>query len=267
MSSHNQPTNLANSNFISIFDAASNEYKKLTNQDLRTHPFANQLHNCDSPDAVLVLFRRQAEVFDEFCKGDHRLMRWLDPTVHILFTFSATLGEGIAFPFPPAKTLFTGIAVLLGVAKDVVASHGKVVNLFERIQFFLERLNIYTGIPLTTKMTELLGKIMAQLLSILALSTKEMTQGRIKKFFNRLVGRTEVEDALQRLDMLTKEESGMTMARNLAVTHLVDSNAADFKNGRRTVPYFGSVEIQARERAFFALRSSRASSSCKRPDQ
>jgi hypothetical protein len=67
------------------------------------------------------------------------------------------------------------------VAKDVVASHGKLVNLFERIQFFLERLNIYTGIPLTTKMTELLGKIMAQLLSILALSTKEMTQRRISE--------------------------------------------------------------------------------------
>ena len=46
---------------------------------------------------------------------------------------------------------------------DVVASHGMLVSLFERIQLFLERLNIYTGIPLTTKMMELLGKIMAQL--------------------------------------------------------------------------------------------------------
>jgi hypothetical protein len=45
-----------------------------------------------------------------------------------------------------------------------------------------------------------------------------------EKFFNRLVGRTEVEDALKRLDMLTKEETGMTVARNLAVTHVVDGN-------------------------------------------
>ena len=96
MSSHNQPTNLANSNFGSIFDAASNEYKKLTKHDLCTHPLANQIHNCHSLDAVLDLCQRQAEAFDEFCKGDHRLMRWLDPTIHILFTFSETLGEGIA---------------------------------------------------------------------------------------------------------------------------------------------------------------------------
>ncbi|KAI0249040.1 hypothetical protein BJV78DRAFT_728169 [Lactifluus subvellereus] len=231
MSSHNQSTNLATSNFISIFDAASNEYKKLTKQDLHTHPLADQIHNCDSPDAVLVLFQRQAEAFDEFCKGDDRLMKWLDPTVHILFTFSATLGEGIALPFPPARTISTGIAVLLEVAKDVVASHGMLVRLFERMQYFLERLNIYTGIPLTTKMTDLLGKIMAQLLSILALSTKEMTQRRIKKFLNRLIGRTEIEDALQRLDMLTKEETGMTVARNLAVGHAVEGIVTAIKDG------------------------------------
>ena len=34
----------------------------------------------------------------------------------------------------------------------------------------------------------------------------------------RLVGRTEVEDGLQRLDMLTKEESLMTTARTLGIT-------------------------------------------------
>jgi hypothetical protein len=126
------------------------------------------------------------------------------------------------------------------VAKDVVASHGTLVNLFERIQFFLQRLNIYIGIPLTTAMTGLLGKIMGQVLLILALSAKEMTQGRIsecdrlvisllanygtEKFLNRIAGKTEVEDALERLDILTKEEAGMAVARNLAVTHVVDEN-------------------------------------------
>jgi hypothetical protein len=134
MSSVNQPTDLSISNFTSIFNAASNEYRKLTKQDLHAHPFAAVLDNCDSPDAILNVFRRQAQTFDEFRKGDDRLIKWLDPTVHILFTFSATLGEGIALvsvihpfilyhyaqiclsqPFPPAKTIFTGIGVLLGV--------------------------------------------------------------------------------------------------------------------------------------------------------
>jgi hypothetical protein len=96
MSSVNQPTDLSISNFADIFDAASNEYRRLTKHDLHTHPFAAVLDNCDSPDAVLNVFRKQARAFGEFCRGDDRLMKWLDPTVHILFTLSATLGEGIA---------------------------------------------------------------------------------------------------------------------------------------------------------------------------
>jgi hypothetical protein len=66
-------------------------------------------------------------------------------------------------------------------AKNIVASHDTLVNLFERVQFFLQRLNIYNGIPLTTDMMELIGKVMAQILLILALSTKEMNQNRFSQ--------------------------------------------------------------------------------------
>jgi hypothetical protein len=46
------------------------------------------------------------------------------------------------------------------------------MHLFERIHLFLGRLSSYTGISFTREFTELLGKIMAQILSILSLSTK-----------------------------------------------------------------------------------------------
>jgi hypothetical protein len=72
--------------------------------------------------------------------------------------------------------------LLLQAAKDVVASHETLVKLFEHVQFVLQRLVIYTEIPLTPEMVELLGKIMSQLLSILALSTKEMDKRFQKRF-------------------------------------------------------------------------------------
>jgi hypothetical protein len=94
-------------------------------------------------------------------------------------------------------------------------------------------------------MTLLLGKIMAQVLSILALSTKAMKEGRIsvffrlmfslmayygtEKFIKRLAGKTDVEDAFQRLDMLTKEENLMSAARNLKVTQGVDDKVTTIK--------------------------------------
>jgi L-lysine 2,3-aminomutase len=68
-----------------------------------------------------------------------------------------------------------------------------------------------------------------------------------EKFLNRLMGRTEVEDALQRLDMLTKEETGMTVAKNLALGHVVNDNVKvveDTVRQLKTVqglPYFVHV--------------------------
>jgi hypothetical protein len=83
-------------NFSAIFNAASTEYHRVTGKHLDTHPFAAQLDACESPKAVSDLLRTQAEAFSKFRKGDDKLMACLDPTVHILFTFSATLGEGIS---------------------------------------------------------------------------------------------------------------------------------------------------------------------------
>ena len=95
MSTSKQTTDLTTTNFTAIFDAASNEYKTLTKQDLETHPFAAAFENSDSPDSVMDVFRKQAHAYDTFCKGDDKLMAWLAPIVNILFAFSGTLGEGI----------------------------------------------------------------------------------------------------------------------------------------------------------------------------
>lgn len=90
----------SSSNFTRIFDTAVDEYKKLTKEDLRTHPFATAFHVCNTPDTILDVFRGQAQAFQRFRKGDEKLMKWLEPTVHVLFTLSATLGEGIGLVSP-----------------------------------------------------------------------------------------------------------------------------------------------------------------------
>ena len=88
-------TSTTTNNFTAIFNAASVEYQRVTGNHLVTHPFAAQLDTCDSPTAVSDLLRTQTQALNKFRKGDEQLMAWLDPIVHILFTFSATLGEGI----------------------------------------------------------------------------------------------------------------------------------------------------------------------------
>ena len=96
MRANDQPPNPSdNDRFPAIFDAASIEYLRVTGTRLDTHPFATQLETCHSPEAVSNLLRTQAQAFSKFRNGEERLMAWLNPTVHILSTFSATLGEGI----------------------------------------------------------------------------------------------------------------------------------------------------------------------------
>ena len=46
---------------------------------------------------------------------------------------------------------------------------------------FLNRLDIYTKIPLTTAMTEIIVKILVQLISTLAVATKQIKQGRLSE--------------------------------------------------------------------------------------
>ena len=63
-------------------------------------------------------------------------------------------------------------------AKSTVANRDMLVKLFERIESFFKRLKIYTEVPPSPALTEELAKIMAEVLSILAIATKGMKEGR-----------------------------------------------------------------------------------------
>ena len=61
-------------------------------------------------------------------------------------------------------------------------SYNALVNIFECIGNVLKRLKIYIMVPLTPTMIERLIKIMFQLLSVLALATKHINQGRFSMY-------------------------------------------------------------------------------------
>ena len=49
-----------------------------------------------------------------------------------------------------------------------------------------------------------------------------LTYGCIGKYVKKLAGRTDIEDALGRLDRLTQDEVGMAATQGLKATHEVD---------------------------------------------
>jgi hypothetical protein len=68
------------------------------------------------------------------------------------------------------------------VAKDVGASHDALANLLELTEQFANRLEIYTEVTLERAMVELIVTMMAQLLHVLGLVTKEIRQNSLSKF-------------------------------------------------------------------------------------
>jgi len=62
--------------------------------------------------------------------------------------------------------------------KDSNSSYDTLINLLETIEHFLGRLDVYIGLPLTGDMGKILVKIMVELLSTIALVTKQIKRSR-----------------------------------------------------------------------------------------
>jgi hypothetical protein len=121
--------------------------------------------------------------------------------------------------------------------------------LFECLGNFLKRLEIYIAIPFTPLMTDIIVKIMVELLSVLALATKQVQQGRLstwsvdarlqamiaqcctEKFAKKLLGEGEIEAVLQKLDRLTQEEARVMAAQTLEVVHCLVNNVKVVMDG------------------------------------
>ena len=93
--SHSHSTASASNNFQLIINNALKAYEKRTKQDLLAHPLASQLQTCDSPAAILAILHQQVKGLDQSRSSDDRLTIWLDPTINVLYTLSATLGDGV----------------------------------------------------------------------------------------------------------------------------------------------------------------------------
>ena len=103
--------------------------------------------------------------------------------------------------FSPASVIFAGIGVLLTVcilnnlvwgiitrtffqaAKDVRASQDTLMDIFERIEMFFRRLEVYADVPPTTEMMDTIILIMVEVLSILGVATKEIRRGRMSEYW------------------------------------------------------------------------------------
>ena len=103
----------------------------------------------------------------------------------------------------------------------------------------------------TTAMTDIITQILAEVLNIFGIATKELKRGSaskfrrigcvrvftklcVEKFLRKLAGMADLEDALKKLDRLTQEEARMAHVEVLRITHSIREGVdiVDGKVGR-----------------------------------
>lgn len=202
--------------FQELFESALRAYEKKTGITLSRHPLAMKLQTCDSVEGITALLQDQAKGF----KKRDKIIKSMETIVSILtpLSFAASLPDTIGLvrqealiscfasltmfiqTFPPAKAIQACLGVLLDVrvtlcfiserpcdtqvnqtSKGIIASWDALVGLLESIGHFVGRLKIYTEIPLSSAMVEIIVQIMVELISILALGTEKFTRRRLSE--------------------------------------------------------------------------------------
>ena len=67
-------------------------------------------------------------------------------------------------------------------AKDVCSSLETLIDIFERIENFFRRLEVYIAVPPTPEMMDMMVKIMVEVLSIMGIAIKELRQSRTSEY-------------------------------------------------------------------------------------
>ena len=96
-------------------------------------------------------------------------------------------------------------------------------------------------------LSDIVVKILAEVIAVLALATKQIKEGRLskwttsygaslaeritEKFAKKLLGEGDIEAVLRRLDRLTQEEARVTAANTLEVVHGLLNNLKEVMDG------------------------------------
>ena len=81
-------------NFEAMLVEALIEFEKKTGKDLQAIWLASEMKTCQHVDGVFEIVRDHANAFER--SDDQALMKWIDPLVHVLYTFSDALGDVVS---------------------------------------------------------------------------------------------------------------------------------------------------------------------------
>ena len=278
---------LGSSRLEALFESALLDYEKQTGISLAKHPLAEQFQNCQSIESVTTLLQEQARSFSEFRESNkiRKSLKSIASAISSVFARAAFGHDiGMVCPcyqlgVPPDTCLFDSrsnlrlqyILALVSYSpyvslflhaypcdirvsqefKGVGFNFDALVGLLETIARVLKQLDIYTKVPPTPAMTEMVVKIMVELLCTLTFLTKQIKQGQhgelvfvgvlptavtqcnAGEFVKKTKRGNDAEAVLQRLDRLTQEEARTTAPQALDVVYGLIQNMRIVIDGKQ----------------------------------
>ncbi|TFY56712.1 hypothetical protein EVG20_g8826 [Dentipellis fragilis] len=210
-----QPSHLerVDNQFPEIWKASIKQYEADTKNNL-THA-SRGLSDIASADELLKAIDDKQKNFVEYRKRGAKIKGALKSVLDIVGPLASAAGDGVALVFPPGKVIFVAVKLLVDATHNVKSHYDAIIDIFEQMQSFLLRCHLYLshGGNISDDLRQKLGKILAHLLSVIGLVTKEMKKGQLRHFIHGVFTKNSaIQDALARLDYLTKEESQVVQA-------------------------------------------------------
>ncbi|KAA1474470.1 hypothetical protein DENSPDRAFT_852311 [Dentipellis sp. KUC8613] len=174
-----------------IWKAAMKQYEEETKNNLKTASASRNSANFSSAEELLKAIDDKQKKFVEYRKRGAKIKGALGPVLDVVGTLASAAGEGVAVVFLPAKAIFVAVKLLVDM------------------QSFLLRCRAYVNHDsnISGDLRRKIVNILAHLLLAIGIITKDMKRGNFKHFIRGVFTRnSDVQDALAKLDHLTKDE-------------------------------------------------------------
>lgn len=154
------------------------QYERKSGDSLQTH---KNFHAQNIEDILDLTIENRSE-FRKWRDGNKvgRLRAILKSTLQPIQVLGNVAAQGASAIFSPDPTIFAAVSVFIDAAQKQSADYDMVISVFSDFKDFVEGLTILKGrIPNTLEVKRCIIDILACILILIGLSTKEMRRGRI----------------------------------------------------------------------------------------
>ncbi|VDC07066.1 unnamed protein product [Peniophora sp. CBMAI 1063] len=225
--------------FGKLWKDAQMRYKAVAGREL---PSADDFPDKSlDPDEVIEYIERQGRGFKTFRAKGEKIRRPLMSLVGFVLPFIDISAEGGSSVAPGGKAVFVAVGALLKATRGVSELYNVIGTLLEKFSSYLERLKVHLepSLPPTPHLMKIFVDTLVQVLLTLAIVTKycgavhdnpfvafmRFILRRTKDYFKVIMDKTDVKDALSKLEELAAAEHLAISAQNNAVTRQIYGDA------------------------------------------